>query len=118
MTLDRAAILAAPDLRTTEVAVPAWGGSVRLRELDGAGRDAWEATCTAARNADGTMDLAGVKARLVTLCAVDADGTRMFTDADQAALQAKSGAALDVLWRAALQLNALTDAEVDDLGKG
>ena len=40
--LNKAAILAAEDLKTETVAVPEWGGEVRVRTLTGTERDAFE----------------------------------------------------------------------------
>jgi hypothetical protein len=42
--LTRDAILQAPDLQGEDVAVPEWGGTVRVRGLSGAQRDAYEAS--------------------------------------------------------------------------
>ena len=49
--LTRDAILAAEDLRTEEVPVPEWGGSVIVRTLRGDDRDAYDLACYASRKA-------------------------------------------------------------------
>jgi len=44
MTLNKEQILRADDLKTEEVDVPEWGGSVRVRVLTGTERDAFESS--------------------------------------------------------------------------
>ncbi len=100
-------ILKTPDLPAEDVDVPEWGGTVRVRMLTAAERDAWEAASFGGE----TKNLQNVRARLVVLCAVDGEGKRLFTDADAAALGNKSGAALDRLFEAAMTLSKLRKAD-------
>ena len=60
-------------------------------------------------------DLANLRARLVALCAVDADGKRIFADDDIPALGGKASAPLDRLFSAAQELNGLSGKDVEDL---
>lgn len=119
--LDKAAILAATDLGHEDVAVPEWGGTVRVRVMSGHERDAWEASFITQALDRGRGGLAGsmqnVRARLVAQTAVDADNARLFTDSDVEALGAKSAAALDRVFAVAQRLNGLNEKDIEELGK-
>jgi len=113
--LTRDAILAVDDLPTADVEVPEWGGCVRIRTMTGAERDNLENSLERARSKPGGLDVTGVKARLAILTMVDMEGEAMFTIADLPALQNKSGGAIDRLFKAAQDLNALGDDAVEEL---
>lgn len=95
-------ILAAPDLKTTEVEVPEWGGTVRLRALSALDVSRF----LEARDADGEVSLKGL-GTLVALSAVDEAGNRLFGASDVDALLGKSHAAVERLAREALALNGM-----------
>lgn len=116
-TLSRDAILQASDLPFEEVAVPAWGGTVRVRAMTGRDRDAFGESL--ARDEQGNVDLTNYRAKLVAKCLVDDAGNRLFTDsdADIAALGGKSAAALAVVFDAAERLNGIGAAAVEDVKK-
>jgi hypothetical protein len=97
MTLSRDQILAANDLEVREVDVPEWGGTVKVRPLNGAERDRFEASLRKERRrADGkegtelVANTDNMRAKLVARAVVDDDGKRVFTDADINALGEKS----------------------------
>ncbi len=115
--LTRDLILAAPDIRTEEVNVEEWGGSVLVRGLTGAERDAYEATVVTLRGKRRELNLANVRAKLCALCIVDDAGQRLFSDADIAKLGEKSGAALQRVFKVAQQLSGLSDEDVEELSK-
>jgi hypothetical protein len=106
--LDRAAILAAPDIRTETVAVPAWGGEVIVRGLTGAERDAYEQRCHDTKYAN-------IRATLLALALVDAAGVRLFTLEDVERLGAKSAAPLDHLFDVARRLSGIGQKDVQEL---
>lgn len=114
--LTREAILAAQDLGGEDVAVPEWGGTVRVRTMTGTERDQFETVVMQAKGATpGTA--VNIRAWLAALTVCDADGTALFTVADVEALGRKSAAALERVFAAASRLNALTDRDVAELGK-
>lgn len=113
----RARILAADDRPKEEVFVPQWGLSVFVRTLSGAERDDWEASIVQQKGKATTYDLRNVRARLVCKCIVDENGRRVFSDHEAEVLGEKSAAALDLLFTVAQRLNALTNADVEELGK-
>jgi len=101
-----------------EVAVPEWDGTVLVRGLTGAERDALESNIVQA-NRDGstTVDTRNLRARLVALCVVDEDGERIFSDEDVDALGRKSAAALDRVFSVAQRLSGLRAADIEELRK-
>lgn len=109
--LSKEQILAADDLKHEVVHVPEWGGDVHIRVMTGTERDRFEASV----GVGGQMNLANIRARLLSLVVCDESGKRLFADADVEALGAKSGAALDRLFAAAQRLNGLSKQDIEEL---
>lgn len=103
--LNKQAIFDTQDLKTEEVAVPEWNGSVRVRTMTGTERDGWEASLSPTGSKG--VDLSNLRARLLVKCIVDEQGERIFTDEDADALGAKSAAALERVFAVAQRLNGL-----------
>ena len=101
--LTRDQILQAEDTRTTDVPVPEWGGTVRVKELTGQQRDQYELYV----NQNLKSERLNARAHLVALCAVDEAGKRLFTSKDIIELGKKSAAALDRVWEAARILSGI-----------
>jgi hypothetical protein len=96
-----------------DIEVPAWGRTVRVRELSLAERDAFEVEVLRDRAAGGNL-----RVRLfVRTCVDPATGERIFGDGDAAALAKHGAAALQPLFLAAVRLSALSDKEAEELGK-
>jgi spore maturation protein CgeB len=110
MSLSKAAILAASDVRTEKVAVPEWGGDVHIKTLSGTERDAFE---------DGYSNekMKNFRPRFLVLTLCDDKGDRLFTDAEVDALGKKSSTVLAKLFEKAWALNAFRAEDVDALGK-
>ena len=117
MYLTKDAILAADDLITEDVDVPEWGGTVRVRSISGAERDAFEQAIVTRRGKNVQTNLSNIRAKMSALCLVDESGQRLFTDADVVALGQKSAAALDRVFGVAQRLSGLTDKDVDELAE-
>jgi hypothetical protein len=115
--LTRDQILAADDLKSEDVSVPEWGGSVRVRSMMATDRDAYEQNMLASRGADEKANLRNIRARLVAFCLIDEAGERLFSDTEIDALGRKNAAVLDRLFDVASRLNAIGDREVAELGK-
>jgi hypothetical protein len=113
--LSKADILGADDLPREQVNVPEWGGAVHVRSLTGAERDDFEASMFEGQGKKARMNSKNLRARLVALCVVDADGERIFADGDVEALGRKSAAALDRVFSAAQRLNGFTQADIEEL---
>ena len=119
MLLSRESILGADDRKTEDVAVPEWGGTVRVRALSGTERDAYEAGIVQLRG-DGTktVNLKNLRGRLVALSCVDDEGNRLFTDEDAIALGDRSASALERVFDVARKLSGLSEDDVEELAEG
>ena len=115
--LTRAAILAISDLRTQDVDVPDWGGTVRIRTLTAGERDDFDASLSTGTGATRTLDLHNIRARLLALCIIDDAGNPIFTHDDVLALGGKSSAAVGVVFDAAQKLNGMLPAAVEVAAK-
>lgn len=118
--LGRDEILAAVDLQQEDVPVPEWGGTVRIRGLSGAERDQYEAWIISGKGKNRDVNLRQSRAKLVMMCAVDADGRRLFDEADIIRLGAKSALAMQRVFDKAAALSGLDEDALekiqDDLG--
>jgi len=102
MLLSREAILQAQDLKHEDVEVPEWGGTVRVRMMTGAERDALGVSLL---TKDRQLDMSQYRIRLVATCIVDDQGRQLFGPDEVHMLGAKSGLALDRVYRVAERLN-------------
>ena len=117
--LSRQDILIAKDLKHEDIEVPEWGGLVRVRGLKGVERDEFESSIVVT-NPDGTtrVESKAMRARLVSLTAIDDRGVRLFTAEDVVTLGQKSAAALERVFDVAMRLAGMSKDEVDKMGKG
>ena len=115
MTLTKDQILEAQDLQSESVEVKEWGGSVLVRTMTGADRDAFEASMITTL-ADGTRkpNMANMRAKLVALTVVDDAGNLLFGVSDVDRLALKSASALERVFTAAQRINGL-GAQAEDL---
>lgn len=112
--IDRASILAsaAAPIVSDPIAVPEWGGAVRVRVMSGAERDAFEVATVPPLGS-----LRNVRARLVVACACDDAGALLFQSGDVEAVGALDARALDRVFRAARELNALGGDQIEAIKK-
>jgi hypothetical protein len=122
--LTRTQILEAEDAVSEYVEVPEWGGTVRVRSLEGLERDRYERSFVkiGAKGGGslGVVDLTtdNARARLVSMTVVDEDGLNVFTEADILVLGHKSAAALERVASVAQRLSGLTDRDMEALKDG
>lgn len=109
---DRILELGAAPIVSPPVPVPEWGGEVHVRVMTGAERDAFEIATVPPLGS-----LRNVRARLIVACACDERGTRLFEDGDVEAVGALDARALDRVFRAARELNALGPDQVEAIKK-
>lgn len=109
--LDRAAILRPRPFQLEAVEIPEWGGTVHVRQMSSADRDAFEADCV-----DGAK-LANFRARLAIRTVCDANGTLLFCESDAKALGEQPAAALQRVFNVAQRLNAFSADDVRELEK-
>lgn len=115
--LDRAAIMAANDLRTEDVEVPEWGGTVRVRSLTGSERDQFENEVIERKGKKTDVNMRDIRAKLVVLACVDGEGRRVFSDDDVRWLTKKSAAALDRVATVAQLLAGLRAEDMQEMSK-
>lgn len=117
--LSRDGILDAKDMKTEDIAVPEWGGDVRIRMLTGQERDAFEASMVQ-MGKDGSQkrNIENLRARLVAMCIVNEAGELMFSPPDIPLLGRKSAAALQRVFNACQKLNEVSDSDVEELAEG
>lgn len=111
--LSRDSILQAQDIKIELIEVPEWGGSVYVKGLSGSERDSFEGGLM---QKDGkTPNFHNIRAKLVVKTACDADGKRLFTDADIPELTNKSASALQRVFEVAQRLSGISSADVQEL---
>lgn len=115
--LSRDAILSASDIKTEDVAVPEWGGTVRVKGMTAAERDIFETKAVRRRGKDIDLNLVGIRATVAAMTIVDAKGEPIFTEKDVKALGEKSGAALSRVFGVATKLSGLGDDDIEELSK-
>jgi hypothetical protein len=113
--LGRDAILQAPDITTEDVAVPEWGGTVRVKGLNASERDAFEASSVTGKGKNQTLNLSNLRARLAALTIVNEDGETVFSPSDVKALGQKSAAPIDRIFEVASRLSGISESDVEDL---
>lgn len=108
MALTRDQILEASDLKTQEVDVPEWGGTVIVRTMTGTARNAFEASIMKTMP-DGTRqsDMTNMRAKLIAVTVVGDDGNLLFTPEEADIIAQKSSAALEKVFEAAQALNLM-----------
>lgn len=115
--LTRDAILGASDIKTEDVHVPEWGGTVRVKGLTAAQRDRFEADSVTGNGKRRDVNLINIRARLVALSIVGEDGAQLFNPGDVKALGDKSAGALDRVFSVASRLSGIGEEDIEELGK-
>jgi hypothetical protein len=114
--LSRAQIDGADDRKWEDVPVPEWGGDVRLLGLSGTARNAYEKSLVqlGPNGSVQRVNLENATARLISLCLVDENFDRLYTDKEIAELGAKNGAVLQRLHQVAQRLSGLGKKAVEE----
>lgn len=115
--LGRQQIDAVSDLRTKDVEVPEWGGTVRLRELSSKERSLIEATTIGAKGQSVEVRIEAFKTlreRMVVAALIDEDGNRLYKDNEAGFLGQKSGQVVERLFQTVQELSGMTPAAVKD----
>lgn len=111
--LDKAAILAATKLDHEDVEIKDVG-TIRIRVMTGAERDAYEAAIVDARIAKKPYS---VRTLLIAFCASDESGARLFGDEDIEAIGKLPGPMAERLVLVALRVNKLRQRDLTELEK-
>jgi chaperonin GroEL (HSP60 family) len=110
--LSKKQILAAPDIKSEEVEVPEWGGSVMVSGMTGSQRGQYMDEIMEMRGQTQTMRLQNMQVKICALCIRDEFGNRMFDDDEMADLGAKSAQAINTVATVAMRLSGI-DAEAE-----
>ncbi|WP_423192979.1 hypothetical protein [Cupriavidus sp. H18C2] len=110
--LSKAAILEAVDLKTEDVEVPEWGGTVRVSVMTGTARDRFMEL--QAEGGEKKTPVSLFQARLLVSCVVDDSGALVFGPEDVEPLRQRSKAAIDRVVDVAMRLNKIGADAVED----
>ena len=111
--LNKAAILGAEDLKHEDVEVPQWGGTVRVRMMTGAERDAFRTSVAPEEGTEG-IPVGRFSVALLAATLIDEDGARLFTMEDIDQLAEKSAESIDMPAAVAMRLNGLGGVAVEE----
>jgi len=115
--LTKEQILSAEDIVFEDVAVPEWGGAVRVKTLTGLERDGLEQSMLDGKGKSQHVNMANFRAKLCSRTIVDDSGKRVFSDLDIVDLGRKSGQALQRVFNVASRLSGFSDSDIEDLTK-
>lgn len=110
--LSRDEILGADDLKTEDLYVPEWGGTVRVRALSARDREILRESVS---GPDGDVNVGQLRMRLVIMSTVDESGEKVFTLNDYDALQEKNSAAVDRIFAVAQRLCKLRPVDLEEM---
>lgn len=110
--LSKAAILGAVDLKTEDVEVSEWGGTVRVVTMSGKARDEFFA-----RQGEGGLPYSQFSATVLVATIVDEEGKQIFEESDVDALRAKSPDALERVLAVAMRLNGIGPKAAEEAAK-
>ena len=113
--LTKEEILGIDDRVIQIVSVPEWGGSVALKNMTAAERDAFEAEVYIARKKSELEGMLDFRARLVAKCICNSEGKLLFSPKDIKALSAKSAKALDILFDKAQEMNGMRKEDIEKM---
>lgn len=108
-------ILGADDLPTKDIFIEEWGGTVRIRCLTGAERDAFEGDVTSTNGSNVTINYRNMRAKLLARCLVGEDGRRLFKESEVVELGKKSSKVITRLFDEARKLSGMTAEDVEEL---
>ena len=115
--LTKTLILQADDIVYEDVAVPEWGGTIRVKTLNGLERDSLEQSMLEGKGKNSQVNMANFRAKLCSRTIVDDKGVRLFGDLDIIDLGKKSGSALQRVFNVASKLSGFSDSDIEELTK-
>lgn len=113
--LSRGDILGADDLDIEPVEVPEWGGTVYIRQLTGAEREAFEDETLTGDPSDPEVVRTRLRERLLVKTLCGPDGDRLLEDGDEDELAEKSGDVIGRLFQVSQEINGMTPEAVEEL---
>jgi hypothetical protein len=100
--------------KTIDVEIPEWGGFVTVQEMSAAQRDEFDEFVLTMRESNKVQ---GLRTKVVSICVVDEEGKRVFTELDVPDLQKQSAKVIGKVADAAMKLSGLSDEDVEDMAK-
>jgi hypothetical protein len=97
------------------VPVPKLSKKVRVRSLLAGERDLFEQSCLDQRGPNQRTNMAGARARLVSLTAVDGRGRLLYSPDDVDRLNRLDSAIVQKIWDAATALSGIGDKDIEEL---
>jgi len=113
IVVTRDVLLAATERPKMPAEIPGVG-TVMVQGMIGTERDAFEKTIV---GKDGKLRMASFRAALIIACAINPDGTPMFTADDARALRALPAVNLEPIVNVAMKLSGISEADAAELGK-
>lgn len=110
MQLTRESFFAVPAPKVQRIEVPELGGFVWIKQMSAGERDRFEVDHEASKKRD-------LRARVTAASVCDEQGNLLFGPADVPQLSALPAAALEPIVNATIKLNAISDADVEELEK-
>ena len=111
MLLSKDQIFACQDVTTETIAMPEWGGEVKIKAMSIGDQIEFE------RLNKKSKESANIVCNTLLYCCIDDNGDRLFTEADLKTLEKKSFKAIEKLFRACLSLNALNSDSLEKEAK-
>lgn len=99
-----------------DIHIPQLNVTVTVRGMTGVERDAFESSCFEGRGKKRDFNMKNLRAKLVAYCCIDANGHRVFSDADAIALGNVRADVIDRLFSVAQRLSGMKDEDVEELG--
>lgn len=97
--------------KTEDVQVPEWDGFITVQEMTAAQRDEFDEFVLKMREQNKVQ---GLRAVVVSICAIDEDGERIFSDLDVPDLQKQSSKVIGRIADAALKLSGMSNEDVEE----
>lgn len=113
--LTRDQILAASDTVYEYVNCPEWGGTLKVRSLNGRQRALWQESSLVQKGKDSRVNFQLTTIKLVVLAVVDENDKPVFTDADISSLARKNSAALERIANTAMRLSGIGEEEMETI---
>ena len=107
-------ILSCDDKETIKLSVPQWGGDVIVSELTAFDRDEFDVVTQKLKAQNKPTN---PTTRMVALCLVDERGKRLFSDDKIDQLSTRSGEAMQIVAKAVLEINKLTQKDIEEAAK-
>ncbi len=116
--LSKEELLGMDDLKIVELEIPEWGNKVvRIKPFSGKQRDEFDSALVEQRTGENTIDMRGLKSRLVALSLVDEEGVLMFKEDEVELVAGKSASVIERIFEVAQKLNGIGEEAVKEAEK-